>query len=454
MYDEPANSRATVFLVITILYAKLFVFLRRPDKIRSPYSNSTHSSETDNNGFLRRSRISGLFKSRDAKRSQHATRPGTFAADYSLASGPPNNDMSQVGDPIRPTMSRSNTGVDPNEIPPWEKVELPVFQVDGQRFGGASTNLPTSASAGPGLWNGWKGMNGKPEKKRPSTASSASPPARFSIRFGSASTTCSEPRVTKGSGGTHSPGRTHRLDTIPATFDDPLPVPEDEPSSPVSMQRRSSWLGRGVTKTTISEFDYRASLSPISSRQDPIFQPSQSALPPTFTRRASAGSPKKTFAPLTEIGEHSRRASAAAMSSQASRKSSGPEFNSSEKCESLTPTMVNSHYRQGSGSEGYEPSKVRGSSDTVKEFDEPTSHDDEEQGQVHVTAAEEAEWDFLKMLKETEPEAATDKFAPPKGETVELVEESMASYLNRKTALLMLWFPLGVSRCCALSDSS
>ena len=37
-----------------------------------------------------------------------------------------------------------------------------------------------------------------------------------------------------------------------------------------------------------------------------------------------------------------------------------------------------------------------------------------------------------------------DRFRPDTdGDNFELVEESMASYLNRKTALLMLWFPLG-----------
>lgn len=55
---------------------------------------------------------------------------------------------------------------------------------------------------------------------------------------------------------------------------------------------------------------------------------------------------------------------------------------------------------------------------------------------------EGGEMDLLRMLRQDpEPEGGTRS-----GEQdFELVPESMASYLNRKTALLMLWFPLGVS---------
>ena len=61
-------------------------------------------------------------------------------------------------------------------------------------------------------------------------------------------------------------------------------------------------------------------------------------------------------------------------------------------------------------------------------------------------AAEDDDWDLMRVLQQVEPpKSAGDRFAPAEGEAVEFVQESMASYLNRKTALLMLWFPLGVS---------
>lgn len=57
------------------------------------------------------------------------------------------------------------------------------------------------------------------------------------------------------------------------------------------------------------------------------------------------------------------------------------------------------------------------------------------------------EMDLLRMLRQ-DPEPEDQQ-----REEYELVPESMASYLNRKTALLMLWFPLGVSLFLSLSSS-
>jgi hypothetical protein len=64
--------------------------------------------------------------------------------------------------------------------------------------------------------------------------------------------------------------------------------------------------------------------------------------------------------------------------------------------------------------------------------------DDEEEEEE-----EDNEMDLLRMLRQdSEPEDGQNQ---GQREEYELVPESMASYLNRKTALLMLWFPLGVS---------
>jgi hypothetical protein len=74
-------------------------------------------------------------------------------------------------------------------------------------------------------------------------------------------------------------------------------------------------------------------------------------------------------------------------------------------------------------------------------------YEDDDDDDVDVEEKDDDEWDLFRMLKENPPEAGNDPFAvqTARSEQVEYVQESMASYLNRKTALLMLWFPLGVS---------
>ena len=59
---------------------------------------------------------------------------------------------------------------------------------------------------------------------------------------------------------------------------------------------------------------------------------------------------------------------------------------------------------------------------------------------------EDEQFDLMRILQQTSPKGVDDRFVAH--ETVEYVPESMSSYLNRKTALLMLWFPLGVSVSC------
>jgi hypothetical protein len=74
-------------------------------------------------------------------------------------------------------------------------------------------------------------------------------------------------------------------------------------------------------------------------------------------------------------------------------------------------------------------------------LDEERGSDDEDEEEDE----EDNEMDLLRMLaQDSEPEDQN----PGQKEEYELVPESMASYLNRKTALLMLWFPLGVSLIC------
>jgi len=70
----------------------------------------------------------------------------------------------------------------------------------------------------------------------------------------------------------------------------------------------------------------------------------------------------------------------------------------------------------------------------------PSAQDDQEEEEEEES---DGEMDLMRMLaQDSEP---VDQQRRGSREEYELVPESMASYLNRKTALLMLWFPLGVS---------
>jgi hypothetical protein len=71
-----------------------------------------------------------------------------------------------------------------------------------------------------------------------------------------------------------------------------------------------------------------------------------------------------------------------------------------------------------------------------EESGENSDEDDEEES--------DGEMDLMRMLAQDSEPVDPDQRKGSR-EEYELVPESMASYLNRKTALLMLWFPLGVS---------
>jgi hypothetical protein len=70
--------------------------------------------------------------------------------------------------------------------------------------------------------------------------------------------------------------------------------------------------------------------------------------------------------------------------------------------------------------------------------------DGNERGDVDDEEEEsDGEMDLMRMLQGDSNDSEGNR--RNQEASYEFVEESMASYLNRKTALLMLWFPLGVS---------
>ena len=333
-----------MFIIITILYARLFVFLRRPDKIRSPYSDSPTYNDSYTNARLSSSFAMGPLKKRGLRlpffRSRHRHSNDTKSGQYEVHI---QGERDYAAYPLRE---------DANEIPPWEKVDLPVFQIDGQKYGGPSANLsPTRPRKHP--------------RTRPKTGESMS-----SISPSSLPTPAIDAGPTGG----------------------PLGPPGEDSSAHHYPSRYTSDQNDGH-------------LEPI--------------LAPTLDMS------------LNDI----RRESAATQASSSGRSgSNGTPTMPSSKPVQMQPSISD----RGSDAGDDTVTRARALDDDAPRDVPAADHDQ--------VLSEDEELDLMNVLKTTAPpRSQEDKFAPRAGETVVLVEESMASYLNRKTALLMLWFPLGVS---------
>jgi hypothetical protein len=412
-----------VFVVITVAYAKLFVFLRRPDKIRGSFSDSpSGSSNGATSSTNRRRGLSALLrKSRgDIPAPMQAGMPTptsslpppavtekTVRLDspvlHTVESLAPLSPLAE--EPMSPKcITPTSTPAEPAEIPPWEKLELPVFQVDGQRFGG-----PAHTSR-EGLWGNWKGLSGRESRKRPSTGSSTmSQHLGGSTRLGSTSTgkdtlvpsTPPTPGTASGKVPSHpsivlssSPGS-----FFPAKLDTIVSV-DGQPHAFYDRQRRDTDLSTSIASSDSDRERYRKA-SAVSA----------------LSALTSSDHSSHLVTPIgPEYDAAIRRTSASALSEMdASRRSS----------------MVTDGKKQP----GTHPS-----------LSDPESDDIERAAAGGAGAEEEDEdeqFDLMRILQQTSPKGVDDRFVPH--ETVEYVPESMSSYLNRKTALLMLWFPLGVS---------
>ncbi|ORY30332.1 hypothetical protein BCR39DRAFT_558612 [Naematelia encephala] len=380
--------RGFVFLCITFFYIRLFVFLRRPDKIRSPYSNSPTGSFSTPDGsqsFItsRRRQLSGLFRK--------SGKPATVTEK-----GPVEDDQVAPTDvaPESILVQQQSTQT-PNDIPPWERLELPTFQIDGQRYGGSAANM---SGINTNIWSNWKGLGAR-EKKRPSTASSGSQPphspnspnspptTRFNTRINSKSSSLDAqiPTIREIPQWNAAP----RLDTIPSYY-----AHHGDPAS-----HRSSFAALGEE----SPRQRHDELSTSFSSTGPPRKSSTLSDAMPLTPRAQSPFPL----PPQVFDRDTRRPSAM---TQDTRRPSTP----------IPQPPKDTHVVHPSISDPESSAEDR----------------DKEDGN---------DMDLMHMLRETGPPGSGDhRFHPhPHDENVELVPESMASYLNRKTALLMLWFPLG-----------
>ena len=289
-----------------------------------------------------------------------------------------------------------------DEIPPWEKVELPVFQVDGQKYGGASANV------NPGQY-GRKtgGSKERPQSRRPNTG--ASVPNQSSKQ---------ENRLSlPGSQMVHTPLQSPTLQRVMqnqetgfdfSSYRFPQSDSADTPTiayppgqTPVASGSRTNLQ----STLTEQQQDLRRSSGTDSSKSGQI------ANLPTYAGQDAQPRPQPSLSDQEIPTELSDKANLVDMEEKR-RKSNNS---------ATTPRDL-----------PYLPEKMDEDGAAMDEKDDELQEDDEEM-------------DLMKMLKSTAPpRSSQDRFAAPEGDVV-LVEESMASYLNRKTSLLMLWFPLGVS---------
>lgn len=405
-----------MFICITLLYARLYVFLKRPDKIRSPYSNSPTGGASYDSSYGKRKMTGFLRKFSGGEKGTTAGGAEAFNAGQGQGHGQDDGNGQGVGvvdsgnphlnlaikekteeekktEPTfnrdnRPAIELDNTGfndttfrppsahVSPStEIPPWERLELPVFQIDGQRYGGPSASSREKEAST--MFGGWKGMSGR---KRPSTATS----------------TNSNPT-------TPGPGM-------------PMPFPA---RSSISQTTNNNGMNRrrdhGSEGTDVEGAGSSRSRQPSSDTT-------------LVNDRADKERIRKTSMMTTTSNTSSNNNLHAFAISQLQAQNNG--------------------YGHGHGHTGRRPSAVPPHASPVIEDNEDFLRSksdradlDQEEREEEEDEESDGEMDLMRMLaQDSEPE---DR--PTGREEYELVPESMASYLNRKTALLMLWFPLGVS---------
>ena len=184
-HADPLLCSGTVFVIITILYARLFVFLRRPDKIRSPYSESpTSNSYTQRSAHMtgtpkKRRRMQIPFRRSHHSQSTHERLPDD-ATQHVQKSDIPQAAVGDQGAKALETGSWQRA----SDTPPWEKVDLPAFKVDGQTYGGSATNHSTLGSNSGTMFNWRLARNSKAKRK---SHMSELPTNSYPRQFGSGS---------------------------------------------------------------------------------------------------------------------------------------------------------------------------------------------------------------------------------------------------------------------------
>lgn len=261
----------------------------------------------------------------------------------------------------------------PGEIPPWERLHLPTFEVNGERFGGPATNVGSGS-----LWSDWKGLGSRTGDSSKKQRSSSVPlPAVQTSSMPAAMPLMSGTRGSDQSGSTSSTSTSLPPVAGTGTF---------RGSDPVQL-------------STIYSSDQQ-------QEQDPLGR---------YDHRLP-----------TLVSDHMTPSTSS--SNLAEPSPSHPDFQSSSP-----------HIRRASEND----SSVSSSTPFNLKENETTAFDDRESEH----AREDEEWDLMRVLQSTMPEGGDKERnrSAASSEEYELVPESMSSYLNRKTSMLMLYFPLAVS---------
>lgn len=434
--------RATVFCAIVFFYAKLYVFLNRPDRIKASFSSSGRNQSSANhentNGVTSYGssvvEVAATSPShrRGGRRGHSCDRIRQSFAKFSFRSSDGERRSDAVGgraDFEKNENGGVGTASRPEDLPPWERLALPAFQIDGQRYGGG---VGLSAAPSRPVWSDWKGMGlggGKRSRGRPTTPRDSQ--TRTNNSADSASTT------------TQGPTTIHERRQL-ASMSDSLMSPISESISPRTFtsprfEDDSVTLRQGPT-AEVDPLDASMGSPPFPSSGDdasPVtaVAPLQLELPPYYPivpPLSASGSLTPNSSLVSAQPSHRFPRTSAEIrrgslpSDTGSRRGSGPVSFALPEISKKDPTSMSTLSM---------PAALH-----VDETDRVTAADrgnDEEEEDD-----EEEEIDFARILQESyddEPRQRADRLA---SEDTEIVQESMSSYLNRKTAMLMLYFPL------------
>jgi hypothetical protein len=497
--------RALVFVSICFFYARLYVFLRRPDRIKASYSNSARkdtAAQRSDPEFTYQSATSSMMAERAARKHEPYTPKEKIASQFAMFSFKKRNASDAAPDGAekkagtQPVKERDYAGREAfagdkkssdrgrsdsdetkaSDIPPWEKLELPAFQIDGQRYGGPSSS---AGATKPG--SGWGELKPFGKKsggtKRPTSAGSTRSVPKTLVQKAYPRDRTRSPQTASTGNHTTSfgqvdlsvtPSRQKSGDPPFALFStyegmaprtivtapspqiemDPFPLPspiveEDHAASTVFKYPRphpgnldiapdQQVANRGQLEDQISDLPR----APSGASASDITTPSttSSSARPLIDRTRQ---PSLEHTNLTSIRRESMQG---CFGDSESRRGSGP----------VSFVLPPSHKEEGTemGSErafgsvsvpDYSSSRVtdgdeeRGGSKS-KRGDDGASDDDDDGDDM----------DFAQMLAASYAEGppTASRQGRSASEDTEFIQESTASYLNRKTAMLMLYFPL------------
>ncbi|KAJ9094358.1 hypothetical protein QFC19_007966 [Naganishia cerealis] len=402
-----------------------------------------------------------------------ASQPLIEARDFA---GPP-------ADGVEDQTDRSRSGSDQSkssDIPPWEKLELPAFQIDGQRYGGSASS---AGSSKPG--SGWGELKPFGKKgggsKRPTSAGSSKGGTRLAVQqayprdrvrsqtvTSNAGQTSSEEQITSRQADHSTVSKQEQTSSLFSTYEgmapktivtapspqqhmEPFPaVPAsdtEEEASPSTVfqnpRRHPGNLEIAPDQQLPARVQRGHQLNDLPAANSVSIAPeittptSSSSMRPLIDRTRQASVERSQLVSI-------RRDSAYGVSETDSRRGSGPvsfvlpPSHKEEKSDAGSEQAFRSS-TLSSSEQAFEPralnENIGGRTPTGTGGEAQTIGEDEDDGNG---------MDFAQMLAASygdgEPTGSRQNRNGSDG--TEFIQESTASYMNRKTAMLMLYFPL------------